>query len=218
MLGSLAAAVAAPALAQPAWAAIAIPWQVARQAFAYVTPSAPHTGAGVIGMASQLQAAGQRKDASRVGPDWREGGQRPTLARRAAASDSSPPLTAAARMHICREHDGHADGAERAGERRAASPGLGAHIVGGSCNGVQLGVVGGRSVRFEGGQPCPGRGWRTALRTCAALCLSRHALVLIRHYVHEGWEDNVQLPQGDPFSSPSAAAVRVRTWPKCGQI
>lgn len=57
------------------------------------------------------------------------GGRAAAGAARSLPQTASPPLTAA-RMHACRQHDGHADGAERAGERRAASPGLGAHVVG----------------------------------------------------------------------------------------
>lgn len=38
-------------------------------------------------------------------------------------------------------------------------------LWGGGCNGVQLGAAGRQLVRFEGGQPCPGRGWSWS---CAA--------------------------------------------------
>lgn len=101
VLGSLAAAVAPPALSQAAGAAIAMPWHTATHRLAYVTPSTPHTGSGVIGMASQLQAAGQRKarevDASWAGPDGREGSGRRS-AQPAADSQPAPHRCPHARL------------------------------------------------------------------------------------------------------------------------
>lgn len=98
---------ALPPLVQAVWASTAMPWQVAVQALAYVTPSAPHTGVGFMGMASQLQAASRGRQGLLLRlSSWSDAGlavhlvtARPQAARPA---HSSPLAVAAQRLQTSR--------------------------------------------------------------------------------------------------------------------